>query len=309
MSKRFIAAILGLFALTAIVFFYTLYRGSELQPQAFPVPPPNATPLPTAPTTPGATFTVYKSKNGNIFVVRWQNLPEDTVALNILRNGAPWQSIPVSPNEIASGSAKFNIGKQLFSNDVFSLEAVSGRGASNNLWSSSSTTPTISTSTPPNNSPSSSEGTTISSSSTNLNQTSSTPATNQNPPLPPSPSPSSSSSSTSSAQGIPYYTPEIQISGYGEKQSGEFWVQHVDQKIQIGWQDLPSQATSIVIFRSPNNDGPWVAMLTQANPGGTYSLQIVDNTLGLAYYYEMNALAGSTTIATYGPVYLPAVGQ
>ncbi len=100
----------------------------------------------------------------------------------------------------------------------------------------------------------------------------------------------------------------MHIEGYGPAQTDNFWVQHVDQKIQIGWQNLPPTTTSIVILRSQNQSGPWAAMLTQQNPGvnGAYSIQIVDNTLGVPYYYEMNALAGNTVIATYGPVYLPS---
>ncbi len=51
-------------------------------------------------------------------------------------------------------------------------------------------------------------------------------------------------------------------------------------------------------------------VFTQANPGvAAYSIQIADDTLGQPYYYEMQAFAESSTIATYGPVYLPPVGQ
>jgi hypothetical protein len=98
----------------------------------------------------------------------------------------------------------------------------------------------------------------------------------------------------------------VQIEGYSPAQSNNFWVQHVDQKIQIGWQNLPPDTTSIVILRSANQDGPWVEVLSQENPGvnGAYSIQVVDDTLGSPYYYEMNAVVGSTTVATYGPIYL-----
>jgi hypothetical protein len=164
------------------------------------------------------------------------------------------------------------------------------------LWTSSVSDPAVTTSTPPvapgeNNSPSGSP------SSTNSNPPPSSSSTTPTPTTPPS-----------EPTGTPFYNPQVQIEGYGPAQTNNFWVQHVDQKIQIGWQNLPPTADSIVILRSQNQDGPWAVVLSQQNPGvnGAYSIQVVDDTLGVPYFYEMNAVQGSTTIATYGPVYLPS---
>jgi hypothetical protein len=85
----------------------------------------------------------------------------------------------------------------------------------------------------------------------------------------------------------------------------------VNQSIEIGWQNLPPGVDTIVVARSQDEDGPWGQILEQENPSasGTYSLDLVDGTLGDPYYYEMTALTGTTTIGTYGPIYLPPVGQ
>ena len=85
-------------------------------------------------------------------------------------------------------------------------------------------------------------------------------------------------------------------------------MQHVDQTIQMDWQNLPENTTDIAIARSQNQNGPWTDLLEQHNPGtaGSYSLQIVDDTLGSPYYYELTAFAETSTIAIYGPAYLPA---
>lgn len=74
----------------------------------------------------------------------------------------------------------------------------------------------------------------------------------------------------------------------------------------MGWQNLPSSTTDVVISRSAAETGPWTQVFAQGNPdvGQSYSIQIVDDTLGAPYYYELVALEGSTTLATYGPVYL-----
>ena len=105
----------------------------------------------------------------------------------------------------------------------------------------------------------------------------------------------------------PYYNPQVQISGYGTA-PGSFWVEHVNQSIEIGWQDLPINIDTITVARSASSTGPWSTIIIQHNPGatGSYSLQLVDNSVQDSYYYEMTAFQGTTTIATYGPVYLPS---
>ena len=317
------AFLLGCFILIGGAFFAMLRWGSQ-------VPlfndffsengVPAAAPSPIVPKVPSVTLTIQKSAGGNTLTVQWENLPENTAALDIFRstkgknNWSLWKTIPLAAGEFGSGSIGFNIGNATFNNYSFYIEAVnngSGNGNGNPtnglgetiLWISSSTTPVVTTSTPSappaSNPPGETPPSTPSSSPPNPGNSpppeTGTPPTTTTPTSTPPPAP----------QGIPYYTPQVQISGYGSSQAGSFWVQHIDQKIEIGWQNLPSQTTSVVVLRSQNQDGPWFTVLAEENPSESYSIQIVDNTLGQTYYYELNSLAGSTTLATYGPVTLP----
>jgi hypothetical protein len=309
MSKRFIALLLGLFVIIGAAFFFVLRWGSQLPtPREASAPP---APPPPAPVPPSVTLAVIKEAKGNLLLIRWANLPCNATALDIFRskkgknNWSLWEVIKLAAGQCAGGSAKFNIGKSDFSTYSFYVEAVTGGGGGGPinpqgetiLWISSSTTPGVTTSSLPSL-PEPGPGPGGSPTST--------------PPAPtPSSSPSSSGGNPSAPTGTPYYTPEIQISGYGLEQAGSFWVQHIDQRIQIGWKNLPSQATSIVVYRSGNQGGPWTTVLRQENPaaGSEYSIQVVDDTLGAPYYYQMSAFAGSSTLATYGPIYLPPVGQ
>lgn len=326
MSRKFIVIILGLFVLTGAAFFFVLHWGSQITIPSNDLPNiPAAPPAPVVPKDPKVTLTIEKSKDGNTLLIQWENLPNNTTALNIFRtvkgksNWSLWKTITIGSGELGNGSAEINIGNATFSNYSFYTEAVTGGNGPGNgtstskgdtLWTSPPTDIIVPTSTPnpPPNGNTQGGG----------NQNGSSTNDNHVPPPPAPPAPPQSSSTPGSGngggtpppQGTPYYNPQLQISSYGSDQSGSFWVQHVDQKIQIGWQSLPPDATSIVVYRSPNQDGPWItAVLTQENPdvNSAYSIQIVDDTLDQPYYYEMQALAESTTIATYGPVYLPPV--
>ena len=110
--------------------------------------------------------------------------------------------------------------------------------------------------------------------------------------------------------GTPYYNPQVQIYGYAASGSPIFWVQQANQGIEIGWQNIPPDTDTIVILRASDATGPWNPFLTEQNlPTNNYQLQVVDGSLDQPYYYEMQAISGSSTIATYGPDYLTPTGQ
>jgi hypothetical protein len=279
----------------------------------------SATPTPVVPATPSVTLTIQKSKAGNTLLVQWQNLPANTTALDIFRGlknstsgWSLWQTLILTPGELTNGNALIALGKATLDGYSFYVEAVIGNGNGTNggqgsgsnptvLWTSSVSEPTVTTSTPTGTPGSTTPPEGTPTSSTPLPQPSSTPpassssAPTTNPPATPS--------------GTPVYNPQVQIQSYGSPQTDNFWVEHIDQKIEIGWQNLPPETDSVVVLRSDSEYGPWVVVLSQQNSGvnTAYSIQLVDNTLGAPYYYEMNAVSESTTIATYGPVYL--VGQ
>jgi hypothetical protein len=276
------------------------------QAPATPTPQPPAIPAP-----PSVSFVVQKSKSGNSFFVQWQNLPTGTTGLNIFRGktGTPentwllWRTLSISSGDLTNGNGEINLGTTNEDGYSFYVQAINGGGGGDGgvpLWTSSSTAPIVTTSTPEQ--PGNDGG-------QNPPTPSSTPGNNPPNNPPPGQNPSSTGQSNNNPPtptGTPYYSPEVQISGYGAAQTGNFWVQHVDQKIQIGWQNLPPEAIDVVINRSQNQNGPWATVLEQQNSGGTgsYSIQLVDDTFGVPFYYELNAMVGTSTIATYGPVYL-----
>lgn len=326
MSKRFIAFMIGAFVLVGAGFFYVLYQGSELHPQQVSGLPRTSTAsanhgLPA----PNVTLSVERTKDGNVLFVQWNDLPGNTAALAIFRSAkgksdwSLWKTITLLAAELGGGNAQFNIGKDDLSTYSFYVEAI---GNNNSNGGGNSTSTTILWTSPPTDAPivvapqnpssPPSEPSEPAQGSPSSSPSSSVPVT---PPAPSSSTPVTPPPGTSSSpvvpNGTPYYTPEIQISGYESGPSDNFWVQHIDQMIQIGWQNLPPQTTGVVIVRSLGEDGPWTTVFTQENPdtANPYSIQVVDNTLGQPYYYELNGSAGSTTDAVYGPVYLPSVGQ
>lgn len=273
----------------------------------------------TIPTPTHITLTIVKSRTGNSLFVQWQNLPDGTAALNIYRGKTGtdpstwllWKTLSLTGYDLMSGNSKINIGTATEIGYSYSVQAVgnipgNGTGSGQSqviLWQSSSTTPYVAT-TPPTQS----ESTPINTSLAAQTNSSSTSSTTQQISQTSSSTGLSTNNSPTAPSGTPYYNPQIQIESYGSSQSGTFWVKHLDQKIEIGWQNLPSQTTSIVISRSQNQTGSWTDVLTLQNPGtaGSYSIQVVDNTLSAAYYYAMTAYAGTATVATYGPIYLAA---
>ena len=310
------AVVVGIIVITVLVVGFL-----ATAPQRAPEPVESqAVQTPAPPPPPSVSFTVVKSKipGHNQFVVSWQNLPNGSVLLNVYRktqtalDWSLWKTVTLAPGELANGSFTFSIGNQTFGGYSFYAQATGQNGETTGtnasgttptvLWESSSTIPTVTTSTP-----STTGGTPTTPTST---ATSTSPTTN---PTSTTPTPSSTSSSTPSSgtpsttqSGIPYYNPQVQLSGYGNPPSGNFWAQYVNGGIELGWQGLPSNVTNIIITRSNAQTGPWAVLMTQGNPApsSTYTIQVVDQNVNQPTYYEMTAYQGSSTVATYGPVYL-----
>jgi len=314
----FIFIFIGVMIVVGIIFGIVFQQNTHLPTNVSPkgvsqyaVAPAAPLPPPPAPTV---SMTIIKSKSGNKLLVQWANLPQNTSALNIYRGlsskpSSTWaifKTISIDDTNFAGGSENFDIGTSLQAGYSFFIQAVNdnvGNSSSTNgtpittvTFTSGVIVPPVTTAPPPTNNTPPGNGTP----STTQTQT---PGNNTPPPPPsqtnntPPPPPSTD---------IPYYNPQLQLSGTQPKQTGSFLVQHVDQKIQIAWQNLPTSTTGLAIYRSPNQDGPWSLVLSQQSPGvlDSYSIQLVDDTLGAPFYYEMLAQNGSTTIGTYGPIFL-----
>jgi hypothetical protein len=231
-----------------------------------------------------------------------------------------WKTIKLSADQLLGGSVLFDLGTADQSGYSFYFEAVNGGGGGGNnststqtiLWTSDITIPGTDTSggqgngnqnqgTGGNSSSTNNTGNSSSSQGNNGNGTSTGNGNGNN---------ASGSGNNNGQSGFLYYNPQIQVTGYGTA-NGDFWVQHVNQSIEVGWQNLPPAVDSIILSRSQDQSGPWNQLLKENNPSanGSYSLQLVDGTLNQPYYYEMTAYSGTTTIGVYGPAYLPPAGQ
>ncbi len=288
-------------------------------------------------TEPAISLSVQLAKRGNSFVVVWHNLPDGTAALDIYRGKTGtdrktwelWRQVIVAPGSRSNGSASFNIGTTteagysfyaaaLGANGAPVANGTSGQGAGTNppgptvLWTSDSTTAPVTSPTATNTSfapaPSS---TAAASTTTTTTSTSTTISSQQTASSSTTVAPATSTSTTSTAQssptGIPYYNPRIQITAYGTP-PGTFTVTRLNQSIQISWQNIPTGVDTITVSRASSTAGPWSEILIEHNPGtsGSYTLGLIDSAVNEANYYEMTALENSTTVATYGPDYLPA---
>ena len=266
----------------------------------------------------------------NKVVVSWENLPDGTNRIVIFRMGkngvwVRWKTIAIASS--AGGSAEVTL-KAGENATAYSYYAQAFSPSGYTLWASQTTqalppppppsetstsTPTstgpIAGGTPPptggSQPPTSTTTTpppsTTSTTSTPPPTTGSTSTTTTPPPTTPPPS----------GQPVAYYTPDGQIAGYFVPQLDPFYVTHVNQNIEISWQNLPPPTTSIVVYRSSGQSGPWKELLRQVNPSTSTRdfVRLVDYTLSDSYYYRMDALGGTAIIAAYEPIFLAGIGQ
>jgi hypothetical protein len=277
---------------------------------------------------------LYKKAGG--LILRWDNLPAGTQKVTIYRtklggtDWKPWKTFDIDSTKIGSGfiEIKTNDDLKVY---MFYAEAVgtgsgnssstsgglggSGSGGGNIiLWQSSSTTiEVLPPNFPPIGGPAPSSTPTSTSGAGQGNNASSTTPPNTTPPSSTSTSQTSSSTAGSGSQGSTstgvYYAPDGTITGTAEIQHDDFWVEHVNQSIEVGWQNIPTAANLIIVYRSTGESGPWLELFRQDDPASPSSLRLLDNTLTTAHYYRMEARKNSTVLKNYGPVFLPAYQQ
>jgi hypothetical protein len=332
--------ILGLIIIGSLAVL--IVQMNDYIPPSNPTFPSRPSAEPPAPATPSVTLGIEQQGKNKKLLVSWANLPASTTALGIFRKltgttstGQLIAIIQVAGDQLANGGFLLDLGHSDETGYSFYAEAVgdeegggNGGGTSTSPSSTVFWTSDILIPEPPNSPSSTDEGSgngnggneAASSSATstpgNSNATSS-----QNPGSGSGGNETGSGNGTSSVSsgngagpssqsGDSYYTPQIQGIG-GSADYGTFWVQHANQNIEINWQNLPGDVTSIVIARSESSTGPWNQILQEENPSvnGSSSIQLVDGTVGDPYYYEMTAFTGTTTIAIFGPEYLAPVGE
>jgi len=103
------------------------------------------------------------------------------------------------------------------------------------------------------------------------------------------------------------YTPNGTPIGPCDAPKENFWVQHIDKKIEIGWQNIPPATDEVFVYRSTSTNGPWELLLDQNSPADSYIIRLVDNTVGVDYFYKMDARQNGHLLQSYGPVFLEAI--
>lgn len=240
----------------------------------------------------GLEVIVCMREDGTLILL-WENVPEGTSQINIYRADRErgewglWRSIPVGET-----SGGVEIGIQGPGDFTYYLETARRDGTA--TWrsenapeepsgaSGTGTAPTGSISEPPSPPPAPRNGTP--------------------PSLPPPPSPPQSGGS--GEEGV-YYTPQGEIISTSTIDLGDFWVQHVHQRIELGWKNLSDGTDKIVIDRSKTQTGGYKQLLQIDNPNQSDFIRIVDETIDQDYYYKMEALQGTSILEVYGPVLLP----
>jgi len=125
-----------------------------------------------------------------------------------------------------------------------------------------------------------------------------------NPPSPPEP--------TIPPGGNIYYSPSGQIIGITGPPTYTFLVEYQHgNTIHIAWQNLPENADTLVVYRSPSSNGPWIELLKQSGitPGSPGEIGLIDDSITSPFYYRMEALASGNVAANYGPNFLPGINQ
>ncbi len=269
----------------------------------------------------------------NKIVVSWENLPNGTDRIVIFRSGkngtwVRWNTVVIQSSGGGSVEITLKPGENAGAYSYYA-QAFSPNGYT--LWASQ-ITQAEPPAPPPGESP-----TSTTTSTTGTGQIAQGPATpptgsqgNQNPtsttvapPNPtsstPAPPPASGNTTTTSNPPPPppsgppvaYYTPSGQIAGYFTPQLDPFYVTHVNEYIEISWQNLPPPTDVIIVYRSQDQNGPWKELLRQEQPSTSTRdfVRLIDYTLTNSYYYRMDALSGSQVLAAYEPVFLPGIGQ
>jgi len=253
----------------------------------------------------------------------WQNLPKTVTSINIYRTekGSDTQTLWKTVN-VNGVTGSTNVGFEDGGPATYNAEGIDNKGEV--IIRSVGTVPTggsgaslsapLRTSPPPETTqtatttpPPAPASDTITPPPTGpilppITDTTSLPVTAPDTTTPPPPPPNDTST-------IIYYTPSGQVAGTSSIPTTTFWVQHVNEKIEIGWQNIPSSTTKLVISRSQNENSGYEQLFVQQDPitAGNDFIRLEDNTVHDSYYYKMEAKTNTSLIETYGPTFLPGL--
>ncbi len=279
----------------------------------------------------GKLMVILCVKADESLVLVWQNLPKTVTSINIYRTekGSDTQTLWKTVN-VNGVTGSTNVGFEDGGPATYNAEGLNDKGEV--IVRSVGTVPTggsgaslsapLRTSPPPETPPAPNTGGQTggqgggqnppnSTSSTGNNsdpgtgQPTSTSPNNQSPSTPPPPPPPPPNDTST----IIYYTPSGQVVGTSSIPTTTFWVQHVNEKIEIGWQNIPSSTTKLIISRSKTETSGYEQLFIQQDPitAGNDFIRLEDNTIHVSYYYKMEARTNTSLINTYGPTFLPGL--
>lgn len=324
-----IGSLIVLVVVLGVGFYYAAFGNlTKLFPSTANKQPANQQSLnPLASPSSGPQASLQMDESGRVYFI-WSQLSSGVTEIKIYRalrgetSWRLWKTVSVMNNQGGRVQLQSTNTPGLL-NYSYYFEAVSGSGQT--VWSSdpqSISTPGSTNSPPPTNTslgqdqtPLPNNGTSGNTQSTSSNtsdssgsQSSSSAPTNQNTLTPPAPT----STPPGATNTITYYTTAGQISGSVSPPSQNFWVRHVNKKIEISWQNLPADTSKIVVSRAPDQNGPWTTLLSQEQPvlTGPYTIYLVDEAVNTSSYYLLQAYAtSSSATASFGPVFLGPLGQ
>lgn len=276
--------------------------------------PPQGVGTPS-PESPSLTFQI---KDDHTITFIWKYLPDGTKYVNIYRarkgtqDWTFWKRVTIAEAERLGGTIDFLLGPKEKSGDYdYYGEAIGDDEKP--LWKSPGGAPLPPPPSGTGNPPPSPGNTT-----TTTPVTPGTPAPTSSLPLKPAPTstpppPPSGAIPPSGAPQCPpgmpcYYTPQLTLSGTSTPPTASFWVHHVNDDIELGWQGLPTSTTRIIALRAVAETGPWVELLRQQNPVQIlyYRIRFSDETLYETRYYKIERYEGAIKKDTYGPLLLNA---
>ncbi len=337
MSRRIALTVFGLCALfIAVALTITWVFIANKKSLAPNNEPPQVAPNVPAP-LPAPEINIYKSGTAKkpTLIITWKNLTPDMVKIKIYRSSGCgtgerelWKIIDVQ--DVNDARALEIVLKPAEASCIFSytIETLTTTGEVS--WSSP--TPSEASTLPPGASLPPNSSSTVTNPPPGLPSAPPFPPPGPVPPNPPpTPQPTSPGTvppttppaplppPTSGGETPPppdgnqkvYYDPESKPSGYYTPQTGTFWVQHISDAIEFGWQALPTSTNILTVSRSSATNGPWSAVIHQEQPDiiGPYTIRIASDALNQPFYYQLEVFEGTTLIAIYGPVLLPPAAQ
>ena len=250
----------------------------------------------------GSLEVIVCVRSDGTLILIWENLPEGTATIDIYRadegtgEWGLWRSIPVS-----STSGGVEIGIEGPGSFEYYFETKNEQGGS--TWVSENAPQGSSGGGESGDEPTSDSGS-DNNDSGDTPPLSSSPADDNNDTSPPSSPLSDEDQDEPPEEEGAYYTPEGEVVSSSSIDLGDFWVQHVNRRIEIGWKNLPAGTDKIVLDRSKTETGDYDQFLEITSPLSSDSIHLVDNTIHENYYYKMRALDGTSILEHYGPEFL-----